>query len=199
MTAPFALVLAAGGSRRFGSPKALAYFKGRTLIKLAVERVRAVVGEGFAVVVGAHADDLLSVTDLAPAQIIRSEDWNFGHAASLRDGVTRTPDAAPGALITLVDQPLVTADDLDRLISAWEKAPTWAAAAEYAGDHGTALIGAPCILPRAWFASVKALRGDRGASALLRSSSRVVRVPMQSAAHDIDTPEDLERLSILEG
>ena len=36
------------------------------------------------------------------------------------------------------------------------------------------------------------LRGDIGARALLRRrSDRVVRVPMPSAAIDVDTPEDL--------
>ncbi|MFZ9668098.1 MAG: NTP transferase domain-containing protein, partial [Steroidobacteraceae bacterium] len=49
MTAPFAVVLAAGASHRFGSPKALALFSGRSLLELAVERVRLVVGDRFAV------------------------------------------------------------------------------------------------------------------------------------------------------
>jgi CTP:molybdopterin cytidylyltransferase MocA len=36
------------------------------------------------------------------------------------------------------------------------------------------------------------LRGDRGAQTLLRRApDRVVRVPMPSAALDVDTPEDL--------
>ena len=36
------------------------------------------------------------------------------------------------------------------------------------------------------------LRGDQGARALIqRNPDRVVRVPMESAGIDIDTPEDL--------
>jgi molybdenum cofactor cytidylyltransferase len=194
MTAPFALVLAAGGSSRFGSPKALAHFKGRSLLELAVERVRAVVGEYFAVVVGSRADELLRTIHLSSNQILRCDDWQAGHAASLRFAIKQIPEAAQGALITLVDQPIIGAEDLSRLISAWEREPNNAAAAEFEAS-GTRLLGAPCILPRAWFPEVERLSGDRGASALLRTSSHVLRIRMPSAAHDIDTPEDLDRLA----
>lgn len=195
MTAPFALVLAAGASRRFGSPKALARFKGRTLLELAIERARVAVGERFAVVMGADADVLLRQIALPSKHVIRCDDWITGHSASLRFGITQLPKADQGVLITLVDQPLVEAEDLHRLINAWESDPTTAVAAEFADSTGTSLIGAPCILPRSWFDAVASLTGNRGASTLLRTSSHVLRVPIPSAAYDIDTPEDLERVT----
>ena len=50
----------------------------------------------------------------------------------------------------------------------------------------------PAIFPRSMFQALARLRGDTGARALLRrNSDRLVRVPMPSAAIDIDTPEDL--------
>jgi CTP:molybdopterin cytidylyltransferase MocA len=48
------------------------------------------------------------------------------------------------------------------------------------------------VFPRASFRQLAELRGDIGARMLLqRNPDRVVRVPMDSAALDIDTPEDL--------
>jgi molybdenum cofactor cytidylyltransferase len=45
------------------------------------------------------------------------------------------------------------------------------------------------------FAELAALRGDVGARVLLqRNPDRVVRVPMPSAAIDLDTPEDLLKI-----
>ena len=52
--------------------------------------------------------------------------------------------------------------------------------------------GVPAIFPRSAFLDLASLRGDVGARVLLhRNPDRVVRVPMASAAIDIDTPEDL--------
>ncbi|MBM4192277.1 MAG: nucleotidyltransferase family protein [Gammaproteobacteria bacterium] len=193
MTVPFGLVLAAGGSRRFGSPKALARFKGRTLIGLAIERLRTALGEQFAVVVGAHADVITPSLYLPPHQVLRQDDWISGQSASLRFGVAHLPRTSDATLITLVDQPLVTADDLGRLISTWMNDRTRAVAARYIGLDGSPIVGAPCILPRSWFTTVDTLEGDRGAGALLQTSMEVLQVSLQNAAYDIDTPEDLTR------
>jgi molybdenum cofactor cytidylyltransferase len=87
----------------------------------------------------------------------------------------------------LVDQAAVTAADLQRLVGAWRRQPGYIAAARY----GTT-TGAPAIFPRSTFADLCALRGDKGARVMLqRNTDRVIRVPMASAAIDIDTPEDL--------
>ena len=196
MTAPFTLVLAAGGSRRFGSQKALARFQGSTLLARAIERARAVVGERYAVVIGADADALLRQIEVPSKHIMRCDDWMAGQSASLRFGIKQIPETDRGVLITLVDQPLISTEDLRHLIHTWESEPTTAAAAEFVDATGQRLIGAPCILPRAWFAKLDGLSGDRGASALLRTAPHVLRVPIPSAAHDIDTPEDLVRLAV---
>ena len=90
-------------------------------------------------------------------------------------------------MLLLADQPLVSADDLRRLAGTWRKQPQYIAAALYSGTTGV-----PAIFPRSLFQALLQLRGDAGARALLRrNTDRVVRVPMPSAAIDIDTPEDL--------
>ena len=190
VTGPHVLLLAAGASRRFGSPKALAPFGDRTLIELAIERAQSVVGTDLTIVLGAHAESILARTTLQDIAVCCHEAWDNGLAESLKHGVQAVPAAAPAALIMLVDQPLVTAEDLRSLIDAWRVNPADPAAAEYAGD-----IGAPCILPRHTFSAVLGLRGDRGAKPLLLAMSQVTRVCMPNAAFDVDTPLDLERLA----
>jgi molybdenum cofactor cytidylyltransferase len=87
----------------------------------------------------------------------------------------------------LVDQAAVTAEDLKRLASAWRRQPDYIVAARYGMTTGV-----PAIFPRSVFPDLASLRGDVGARVLLqRNPDRVVRVPMASAAIDIDTPEDL--------
>jgi molybdenum cofactor cytidylyltransferase len=90
-------------------------------------------------------------------------------------------------MLLLADQAAVSADDLKRLARAWRRQPQYIAAALYAGTSGV-----PAIFPRSAFRDLAELRGDVGARVLLRrSADRVVRVPMPSAALDVDTPEDL--------
>jgi molybdenum cofactor cytidylyltransferase len=91
----------------------------------------------------------------------------------------------------VVDQVAVTREDLQRLVGAWRRQPEYIAAAHYG-----ALTGVPAIFPRSSFSDLQSLRGDAGARQLLRRNpDRLTRVPMERAAIDIDTPEDLLKLT----
>ena len=101
--------------------------------------------------------------------------------------MARLPSSCSAVLLMLADQAAVTAEDLKRLAGAWRRQPEYIAAARYA-----VTTGVPAIFPRSTFLDLTSLRGDVGARVLLqRNPDRVVRVPMASAAIDIDTPEDL--------
>jgi molybdenum cofactor cytidylyltransferase len=94
-------------------------------------------------------------------------------------------------MLVLADQACVTAEDLRRLAGAWRRQPLCLAAAAYG-----AAIGAPAIFPQHLFGELSELRGDSGARILLRRhADHLVRVPMPSAAFDLDTPNDLLELT----
>lgn len=182
-----AVVLAAGASGRFGSPKQLVRIGGRPLLHTVVGRAVELAGSAVTVVLGAHATELAPLLRHSPASVIVNRDWQEGLGSSLRLGVAHVPASADGILILLADQALITTDDLRRLAGSWRRQPTLIAAAQYGGAAGV-----PAIFPRTDFPELAALRGDRGAQALIRRNpDRVVRVPMPSAAVDIDRPEDL--------
>lgn len=185
-----AIVLAAGASSRFGSAKQLVRVAGRPLLHTAVARAAEVAGTAVSVVLGARAAELTPLLKHSQSAVIINRDWREGLASSIRAGVARLPSSCTAVLLTLVDQPAVTAEDLKRLVSAWRRQPDYIAAARYG-----ATTGVPAIFPRSTFPDLQSLRGDTGARALLqRNPDRVVRVPMASAALDIDTPEDLLKL-----
>ena len=119
--------------------------------------------------------------------IVINRDWHEGLASSIRAGVTRLPGSCTGVMLVLADQAVVSAEDLRRLAAAWRRQPEYIAAALYCGTAGV-----PAIFPRSCFSDLAELRGDVGARVVLRRNpDRIVRVPMQSAAFDLDTPEDL--------
>ena len=183
----YALVLAAGAASRFGSAKQLVRIAGRPLLHNTVSHAVDVAGAATIVVLGAYATELAPLLRHTPATLVINRDWREGIGSSIRTGVGRLPAACNGVLVVLADQAAVTADDLRRLVSAWKRQPEYVAAALYSGG-----VGVPAIFPRSRFRELAELRGDVGARKLLhRNPDWVIRVPMESAALDIDTPEDL--------
>jgi molybdenum cofactor cytidylyltransferase len=161
-----AIVLAAGGSSRLGRPKQDLMFRGETLFHRASRIARAV------------ADEAIVIT--------RAENPNAdeGIASSVRVGVERAGNAR--ILMTLCDQPLVTAEHLRALLAI--DAPI--VATGYRGIAGVPAAFAPEFIPE-----LLALRGDRGARAVIDAHrDDVVVVPFEDAGTDIDTSDDLSRL-----
>lgn len=187
-----AVVLAAGASSRFGSAKQLARIGNRPLLSLMVGRAAEIVGNGVLVVLGARAAQLTPLLSHSAASVVVNREWREGLASSIRAGIAQLPASCSGVMLVLADQAAVTAEDLGRLASAWRRQPQHLAAALYG-----ATVGVPAIFPRPLFAELAELRGDVGAKTLLRRhTDRLIRVPMASAAIDIDTPDDLRRIEM---
>ena len=189
-----AVVLAAGASRRYGSPKQLARYRGETLVARSVRLAREAGAEPVCVVLGYRADLIrraLQQRSAIPvgASAVRNPRWRDGMGRSLACGVRALDRRARAVLVCLADQPLLEAQDLAALVLAWRASPRSIVAARYAGK-----IGVPAIFPGPHFAALKSLSGDRGAHTLLASSNDVLSVPMPLAAVDIDEPRDLSSL-----
>jgi len=186
-----AIVLAAGASRRFGSPKQLVRIGDRPLLSLVAGRTAQIVGQALIVVLGAGAAELTGMLKHSPGTVVVNRQWREGLASSIRAGIARLPPSCAGVMLVLADQACVAAEDLQRLAGAWRRQPLGIAAASYGGTSG-----APAIFPRHLFPELTALRGDCGARALLnRHGDQLIRVPMASAAFDLDTPDDLLELT----
>jgi molybdenum cofactor cytidylyltransferase len=163
----------------------------RPLLSLIAGRTGEVVGHALLVVLGAQAAELAPLLKHSPGSVVVNRDWREGLASSIRAGITRLPPSCAGVLLVLADQACVTAEDLRRLAGAWRRQPLSLAAAQYRGT-----VGAPAIFPRHLFSELSQLRGDSGARVLLkRHADGLVKVPMMSAAFDLDTPDDLLELN----
>jgi molybdenum cofactor cytidylyltransferase len=185
------IVLAAGASTRFGSPKQLAQVAGGTMLQVALSRAQGLADHAVTVVLGAHAAEIAPALGRSNVSLVVNRNWEEGMAASIRAGIAALPGHCGGALLMLADQCAVTTDDLRRLAETWRRNPQAIVAAQYAGGYGV-----PAIFPRASFPALQALYGERGAQALLRDPVGArVGVPMPSAAIDIDTTQELRALN----
>jgi molybdenum cofactor cytidylyltransferase len=200
------LLLAAGAGRRFGGPKALARLGAETLVERGIRLLADGGCDPVVVVVGARADEVRAavpgpvVPGLAvrgSVLVVEAADWASGMGASLRCGLAaleRLPVDA--CVVALVDQPLVTADAVRRLLAAGaELGPArGAAVATYAGAPRN-----PVLLSRAVWAQVaQAAVGDAGARPWLRAHpDRVASVPCDDTGSplDVDTAADLADLA----
>lgn len=180
------VVLAAGGGRRFGRPKALVRWRGELLVERAVRLLAAGGCDPALVVLGAAADEVLATADLGAAAVVVNPDWPTGMGSSLRAGLAAVPAAATAVVVTLVDTPGLGPESVRRLAATGADA----AVATYGGVRGH-----PVLLSRAVLAEVAAAAtGDRGAGPWLAAHPQRVRlVPCDGTGdpRDVDEPDDL--------
>jgi CTP:molybdopterin cytidylyltransferase MocA len=180
-----ALVLAAGGGRRYGMPKALVEYEGSLLVERAVRTATAVC-DPVLVVLGARAVDVWRSADLSGATVLANGDWESGMASSLRtglDGLRGWPGRVDAVLVLLVDMPGMTPEALARM--AEHAAPDGLAVPTYDGVRGH-----PVLLGREHWAGVAdSATGDEGARRYL-AAHEVTEVDCTGLADplDLDVP-----------
>lgn len=201
------MLLAAGASRRMGCCKLTLPLNGRPLVSYALDAARAAL-DPLVVVLGPDpsAELVEAVTPPltrgeAPIQLITASKAPLGQAESLKAGLRRVLELsphAPGVMVVLGDQPLLSAPLLHALIDAFRKNMTYGGgdapfcvAPAFEGRRGN-----PVILHRALFPAMQQLEGDKGARDLL-ASVPLHLVPWNTDAclTDVDTPELYARLA----
>jgi CTP:molybdopterin cytidylyltransferase MocA len=116
-----AVVLAAGASTRFGSPKQA------VLLAPVLERVRGSAAvDDVVVVLGAHDVETRE-------RVVRCPDWERGPGSSLRCGLAALGDEIQAAVVVLGDGPTLDPRAIDRVVAAWRESGAERVAATYGG------------------------------------------------------------------
>ncbi|MDP9845125.1 nucleotidyltransferase family protein [Streptosporangium lutulentum] len=180
------LLLAAGSGSRLGTPKALVEFRGERLVDRGIRLLHDGGCHPVVVVLGA------ATAQVRGAVTVSNPGWRSGMGSSLRVGLGALPGDAEHVVITLVDQPFIGPEVVERLIRAAKDGAS-VAVATYGGARRN-----PVLIAREHFEEVAALAtGDTGARPFLRAHPElVVMVPCDDIGDpaDIDTPEDLAAL-----
>jgi len=179
-----AILLAAGASRRLGTPKQALLWEGETLLHRAA---RVALEAGFSpviVVVGAAAEVSRQALGSLEVQVVSNPEWEEGMGASIRAGMGALPQQANGVLLLVCDQPALSVGHLQALLRHHEAGQVRVIASVYSGVRGV-----PALFPGPWFAKLHALSGDKGARGLLLGPE-VLEVPFPEGELDVDTPLD---------
>ena len=181
-----AVVLAAGASRRYGSPKQLVVVDGRTLLEHAIASALAGGLEPVAAVVPVWLSRPASLGDTR-LRWVRNPFPERGLSLSLRLGIEAVGGDVSAVVILLGDQPHVPPATISAVLGARGQRPL--VAAEAGG-----VLAPPVLVERTQLHLFDALVGDIGLREVLRQRSDLVTsVPVGGHATDVDTPADLDR------
>jgi molybdenum cofactor cytidylyltransferase len=188
-----AVVLAAGASRRMGSPKALLQLGGRTFVLTVVEALTAAGITNIFVIVRDETHDAIAValTDTPGARLVVNTRADDGQLSSLITGLdTADAPGVSGVLVTLVDVPLVMPATVRTLVARAGSSPSPILRVVHGGRHGH-----PVIYKREVFAALRAADPAVGAKAVMRSVGvEDIDVDDPGILQDFDTPEDYRSL-----
>ena len=187
------IILAAGGSTRFGRPKQLLEFEGRTLLRRAAETALSCQSGPVLVVLGNEYEKVRSEIVDMPVETVFNPDWQKGMGSSIGCAVSKVVQERPdisAVIFTLCDQPHVHHTALTRLVEAYLSKNAKIVASEYENT-----IGVPALFDASLFAELIDLTGDVGAKSIIeRHSNNTVKILLPEAAFDIDSALDHNRL-----
>jgi molybdenum cofactor cytidylyltransferase len=188
------VVLGAGKSGRFGTPKQLLPFGDTTLLGQAVRNANASVLDRVVVVLGRASEELRATVDFGRAEVVENTAYGTGCASSLLAGLDAAGDDCDAIALLLGDQPGVTADFTDHVIATWQRNRPWAAVTAYNQYHDSPDLGLPFVFAREAFGELRALHGDKAVWKLVEAyPERVSRVDIAAPLPpDVDGPEDYD-------
>jgi molybdenum cofactor cytidylyltransferase len=183
------VVLAAGGSRRLGTPKQLLPYRDTTVLGATLAVARGAGFDQLIVTLGGAAEAVHDAVPLDGADVVTVEDFGTGCSASLRVALGRVDPQAAGIVLMLGDQPRVDPATVRRMIADGPAGEVMVC--RYADG-----IGHPFWFSRNVFGELLQLHGDKGVWKLVGSGRHPVRelavdgpVPL-----DVDTWDDYRRL-----
>jgi molybdenum cofactor cytidylyltransferase len=206
------IILAAGEANRFGGPKQLLTWRGKSFIQHVAETALAAGLSPVVVVTGANAGAVESALRSLPVTIRHNPDWQSGQSSSIRAGLAALshaplpPSPLPilgegkgaggwglgvgGAIFLLADQPQVTPTVLRALVERHSLDLSPIVAPLVQGQRAN-----PVLFDRLTFPDLISLTGDVGGRAIFNKYP-VTWLPWhdESLLVDVDTPGDLKKL-----
>ena len=180
------LILAAGESSRLGQPKQLVQCQGLSLLRMTESKVNQVVSDTW-VVLGYQAN--LCAKEIKAAKVIINEDWRAGQRRSLHAGLAQAISGADAVLVTVCDQPRIGVTHYQKMVQQAQNHPELIIASTYQNT-----VGVPVIYPLAHCRALLTNPDLSGAQYLRHHKPSIHQIPCESAAFDVDTPDDLESL-----
>jgi molybdenum cofactor cytidylyltransferase len=187
------ILLAAGTSRRFGSPKPLADINGRPAVRVLVETLLSAAVKEIIVVLGHRA---ATIDPFVPrhkrVRLVLNEDYADGMTSSFQTGLRARSLPAKGLMLLPVDLPFVTATTIRKLCRAFRAKRPRVLIPTYQDRAGHPPIFAASLAP----GFLKLTDKEPLSTVQHRLTRGVVRLPVKDPGVllSFNTPAELARL-----
>lgn len=190
------VLLAAGKSSRLGRPKQLLKINDEYLINSIIRQIESSRTDKNVIVLGAYEEEVRKILRFSRSELVVNGAWSFGIGASIKCGLRallKKHSNISGVLFTVVDQPALRKEHLDRLIDLFYKDELKIVASNYENTTGI-----PALFGSRYFDDILNLGDGGGCKGIIKANiNRVVTVDFPSGAFDIDTEEDLMKYTEL--
>ncbi|MGC3947515.1 MAG: nucleotidyltransferase family protein [Chryseolinea sp.] len=183
------IVLAAGSSSRMGQSKQLLDIAGTPLLRHSAQIALEAGTSQTIVVLGSNEESHRKVITDLPVDIVVNHYWQAGMGSSIKTGlhyVIREYPDAKAVLMMVCDQPKITSNHLQSLVTAYFRSGKKIIASSY----GSA-VGVPAVFGRSFFSNILMLKDNEGAKKIIAQfSDLTAALPFPDGAMDLDTMDD---------
>ncbi len=166
----WAIILAAGESKRMGMPKMLLPFDGLTMIEKVISNVAHSKVSKILVVLGAEKDAIYKKIGKLNLTCCYNENYKDGMLSSVKCGFRNLPSGFKAVLVFQGDQPLIEAKAIDVVIEAYLSSKNGIVTPVYNGKRGH-----PILIDKKYKKEIDKLKPDVGLRELtLRFSDDVL-------------------------
>jgi molybdenum cofactor cytidylyltransferase len=187
----WAMILAAGESKRMGKPKLLLPFGDKTIIEIVVGIVVSSRVEKTLVILGSDREKIEEKIKNFPVEVVYNRDWRSGMLSSVQRGFKALPGDARGVLVVLGDQPKISTTVINELIDAHKSSGKGIVLPVYKGERGH-----PVLLDVKYGGEVESLNPETGLRGTVYNHPEdilEVEVENPSILRDIDNMSDYKR------
>lgn len=188
------IVLAAGRSKRFGKNKLLEKIDGCTIIERVVGSALSSKANEVIVVLGFEAEKVRTALKEFNCRFLLNEEFYLGQSSSVKVGVKAVMDYAEAVIILPGDMPLITSKPINMVIEEYYKSRSPIVVACH-----QCRLGHPILFDRSLFKEILTISEETiGLKVVVRRHEdqlKKVEVNSIEVLIDVDTPEDLEKVS----
>ena len=193
----WAVILAAGESKRMGAPKLLLPYGRTTIIETVIKRATSSKVDRSLVVLGSHWRTLKELIKKHPVVTAVNPRFKLGMLSSIQRGIAALPRKCRAVVIVLGDQPDIRPGVINLLVEAYRR-------------QGKGIVvpvcrkkrGHPVLIDLKYRSEIAALDPEIGLRELLQRHPEEileVRVPRSTVLLDVDTPIDYRKALRVKG